>query len=135
MPELAVLIPTLNERGNLALLVETIERALAGVDYEIVFIDDDSQDGTAAAARALAQSNPRVRVIQRIGRRGLSSAVVEGMLATSAPYLAVMDADLQHDEALLPRMLETLRGGAAEIVVGTRNSAGGSMGSFPAHRV
>src|SRR5579884_4139450 len=98
MPELAVLIPTLNERSNLELLAANVDRALADVDYEITFIDDDSRDGTAAAARRMAQQNPRVRVIQRIGRRGLSSAVVEGMLATSAPYVAVMDGDLQHDE-------------------------------------
>ena len=84
MPELCVIVPTLNERDNVPVLVEAVDQALAGVDYEIVFVDDDSDDGTAAEARRIAQLNPRVRVVQRVGRKGLSSAAVEGMLATSA---------------------------------------------------
>ena len=135
MPELCVIVPTLNERDNVPVLVEAVDRALLGVDYEIVFVDDDSEDGTAARARHIAQVNPRVRVVQRVGRKGLSSAAVEGMLATSAPYLAVMDGDMQHDEAILPRMLDTLRTSGVDLVVGTRNIAGGGMGDFAPLRV
>jgi len=135
MPELCVIVPTLNERDNVPVLIEALNQALAGVDYEIVFVDDDSDDGTAALARHLAQLNPRVRVIQRIGRKGLSSAAVEGMLATSAPYLAVMDGDMQHDERILPRMLDALRASDVDLVVGTRNVAGGGMGDFAPLRV
>jgi dolichol-phosphate mannosyltransferase len=129
-PELAIVVPTFNEAGNVAELARRIAATLAGVEWELIYVDDDSPDGTADAARALAASNPRVRCIQRIGRRGLSSACIEGMLATSAPYVAVMDADLQHDETLLPRMLQELRADAAQIVIGSRYVDGGSTGAF-----
>jgi dolichol-phosphate mannosyltransferase len=99
-----------------------------------VFVDDDSPDGTADLARELARAKPRVRCIQRIGRRGLSRAVIEGALSTSAPLIAVMDADLQHDEALLPRMLEMLRRGESDIVVASRYIEGGSIGDWEARR-
>ncbi|MEK0082987.1 glycosyltransferase [Benzoatithermus flavus] len=119
--ELCVVVPTYNERDNIGRLLERLERCLVGVAaFEIIVVDDDSPDRTAAAVRAIAQSRPWVRCLQRIGRRGLSSACIEGMLATSAPCLAVIDADLQHDETLLPRMLELLRRGEADLVVGSR---------------
>ena len=95
--ELAIILPTLNERDNLAPLVERIESALTGVGWEVLVVDDNSSDGTAEEARRLAKNDNRVRVIQRIGRRGLSSAAIEGFCATAAPYCAVMDADHQHD--------------------------------------
>jgi dolichol-phosphate mannosyltransferase len=107
-PELTLVVPTFNERDNIAPLVELVAATLAGVDWEAIFVDDDSGDGTAAVVRAFAQRDPRIRCLQRIGRRGLSSACIEGALASASPYVAVMDADLQHDERLLPRMLETL---------------------------
>jgi dolichol-phosphate mannosyltransferase len=133
--ELAVIIPTFNEVENVRPLLEALDRVLAGIEYEVVFVDDDSDDGTAGAVRAIAQSDARVRILQRVGRRGLSSAVVEGMMATSTPYLAVMDGDMQHDESALPRMLEKLKAENLELVVGSRNIAGGSMGEFAASRV
>lgn len=120
MPVLSVIVPTFNERNNIAPLIGKLERALEGIDWEAVFVDDDSRDGTADHVRALAQINPRIRCIQRIGRRGLSSAVVEGLLSASAPYLAVMDADLQHDESVLPEMLRKLREEDLDVVVGSR---------------
>lgn len=134
MPELTVVVPTFNEADNLSPLVGELTQALDGIDWEVLFVDDDSPDGTAERARALAQQNPRVRCLQRIGRRGLASACIEGMLASSAPCLAVMDGDLQHDPALLRPMLETLRGGETDIVVGSRHLDGGGVGDFSAYR-
>jgi dolichol-phosphate mannosyltransferase len=129
-PELAVIVPTLNEEANIPLLVERLHRALVGVAWEVVFVDDDSADGTADAVRAIARLDARVRCVQRIGRRGLASACIEGALATSAPYLAVMDADLQHDETLLPTMLAAVREEQIDIAIASRYVAGGSLGAW-----
>jgi len=133
--ELAVIIPTFKERDNIEPLLESLRLSLRGIEYEVIFVDDDSPDGTAAATRAISRTNPRVRVLQRIGRRGLSSACLEGMMATAAPYIAVMDGDLQHDERILPAMLSQLKAGSLDLVVATRNKEGGGMGDFAGHRV
>lgn len=133
-PELAIIVPTYNERANLPELAQRIAVALAGVAYEVIIVDDDSPDGTAELARELARHDPRFRCLQRIGRRGLASACVEGMLATSAPYLAVIDADLQHDELLLPRMLERLRSGRADVVVASRYLDGAEVPGWSGDR-
>ena len=127
-PELSVVVATLNERDNVAALVGALERVLAGTHWEVIFVDDDSPDGTAAVVRAIARANPRVRCLRRIGRKGLAGACIEGMLASSARAVAVMDGDLQHDEALLPRMLEAVRMGA-DLVIATRFGEGGSAGT------
>lgn len=133
MLELAIILPTLNERGNLASLVARITAALgAGPGWEVIIVDDDSRDGTADEARALALGDSHVRVIQRIGRRGLASAAIEGFCATAAPYVAVMDADHQHDPALLPAMLASLKAGEAELCVASRFAAGASTADWAA---
>lgn len=132
--QLALILPTLDERENLAPLVERIDAALAGIGWEAIFVDDNSADGTADEARGLAQSDPRVRVIQRIGRRGLASAAIEGMCATAAPYVAVMDADHQHDPALLPAMLDAVQSGSCEVAVASRFIAGGSAKGLSSER-
>lgn len=128
--ELAVVVPTYNERGNIAELVRRLEQALANVRWEVVFVDDDSTDGTADVVREIGRGDPRVRCIQRIGRRGLASAVIEGMMATTAPCIAVMDADLQHDETLLPSMLLALESKDVDIAIGSRLVAGGDNQSL-----
>jgi dolichol-phosphate mannosyltransferase len=133
--ELAVVIPTFKESSNVEPLISLLEKTLNGIEYELIFVDDDSPDGTASKVRSIASENPRVRVIQRIGRRGLSSACIEGMLSTPAPYIAVMDADLQHDERILPQMLALLKRDQLDLVIGTRNVEGGSMGEFAKERV
>ncbi len=135
MPELTIVVPTYNERTNLVPFLTSLAAALAGIDYETIVVDDDSTDNTAAAARSLAQQDRRIRVLQRIGRRGLASAAVEGMLAASSPFLLVMDADLQHDERIIPIMLEKIKKEGLDVVVATRNAEGGSMGEFAAERV
>jgi dolichol-phosphate mannosyltransferase len=123
--ELCVVIPCYNERGNVAELVRRLDAALAGIAWEAVFVDDDSPDGTAAEVRRIAAADPRIRCIRRIGRRGLSSAVIEGGLSASSVYVAVIDGDLQHDETRLPEMLAILRGGMADVVVASRFAPGG----------
>ena len=133
--ELTVVIPTWNERDNVAPLVRALDVALAGLAWEVIFVDDNSADGTGAAAVALGQSDARVRCIRRVGRRGLASAVIEGVLASAAPHVAVMDADFQHDEALLPAMLARLRTGDVDLVVGSRYVEGGSTGNWSAVRL
>ncbi|MDE2580227.1 MAG: glycosyltransferase family 2 protein [Rhodospirillales bacterium] len=125
-PELTVVIPCYNERANVALMVAKLHTALAGIAWEAVFVDDNSPDGTAEAARAIARHDPRVRAIRRIGRRGLASAVIEGALSSSADYVAVIDGDLQHDERKLADMLSALREGGCDIAVGSRHVEGGS---------
>jgi len=133
--ELAVVIPTFNDRDNVRPVLNKLANALAGIRYELIFVDDDSQDGTADCIRAIARTDPYIRVLQRVRRRGLASACIEGMMATAASYIAVMDADLQHDERILPQMFAKLKSEGLDIVVATRNAAGGSMGDFARHRV
>ncbi len=123
--ELSVVVPCFNERQNVATLIARLDTALQGIVWEVVFVDDDSPDGTADAVRALAAADGRIRCIRRIGRRGLASAVIEGVLSCSAPFVAVIDGDLQHDETQLPGMLDRLRAGEADVVVASRFAAGG----------
>jgi dolichol-phosphate mannosyltransferase len=128
--QLAIILPTYNERANLRPLVARMDAALSGIGtdigWEAIYVDDNSPDGTADEARAISLEDPRIRVIQRIGRRGLASAAIEGMLATSAPYVAVMDADLQHDPALLPQMLDALTSGDYDLAYASRFAEGAS---------
>lgn len=133
-PDLAVVVPTYNERANVVEFVRRLQASLGGIAWEVVFVDDDSPDGTARLVRDLARRDPRIRVVHRLGRRGLATASVEGMLATAAPFLAVMDADLQHDEALLPRMLDALARDEAELVVASRYVEGGGVGAWQGAR-
>jgi len=134
-PDVAIVVPTYNESGNVLELAMRLEKVLSGLRWEVLFVDDDSPDGTAGVIAELASSDSRIRLIHRIGRRGLSSACIEGILATTAPYVCIMDADLQHDESILPQMLTLLRLDSLDVVVGTRNAQGGSMGEFGKHRV
>lgn len=133
--DLAVILPSYNERENIAVVVQRLTDALQGLHWEAIFVDDDSPDGTAEAIAAYARTHPHIRLLHRIGRRGLSSACIEGIMATQAPCVAVMDADGQHDETILPQMLAQLRRDALDIVVGTRHAEGGSMGDFSRRRV
>ncbi len=134
MPDLTVVVPTFNERDNILPLVERLSAVLAGSAWEAIFVDDNSPDGTAEAVRAIARTDPRIRCLQRIGRRGLSSACIEGILASASPFVAVIDADLQHDESLLPRMLAVLRDEPVDLVVGSRYIAGGGVGDWDTGR-
>ncbi len=118
--ELTIVSPTFNERANIRPLAAKLNAALAGIAWQVIFVDDNSPDGTAEEAKALAAEDARVLCIRRVGRRGLAGAVQEGALASAAPFVAVIDADLQHDETLLPAMLDLLRADAADMVVASR---------------
>ncbi len=128
--DLAIIVPTYNESANIPLLVEKLEAALVGHAWEVIFVDDDSPDGTAEVVNQIGRTLPHIRCIQRVGRRGLSSAVIEGVLSVNAPYVAIMDADLQHDESLLVPMLRLLEARETDLVVGSRYTNGGSVGEW-----
>lgn len=127
--ELTVVVPTLNERANIDLLVARLHKSLLGINWEVVFVDDDSKDGTIAAVRDIASHDCQVRGIRRIARRGLAGACLEGVLSSSAPIVVVMDGDLQHDETCLAAMFETMRGGGADLVVASRYGDDGDANS------
>ena len=129
-PDVSLVVPAFDEVHNVALVVEAVAAAFGDVAWEVIFVDDNSPDGTATRVRQLAQADTRVRIVQRYGRRGLSSACVEGILSSAAPIVAVMDCDLQHDETLLPQMLAIIKRGDADLVVGSRYVAGGSLGEW-----
>lgn len=129
-PDLTVVVPTFNEAENVRPLALKLANALEGIAFEVIFVDDDSPDGTAEAARSVGREDPRFRCIKRIGRRGLSSACVEGMLAAQAEIVAVIDGDMQHDETILPKLFAIVRDGEADLAVASRYVDGGSADSF-----
>src|SRR5678815_3103264 len=131
---LSLVVPTFNESGNVGELLRRLQLVLGRDGWEVIFVDDDSSDSTARHVRDIARIDARVRCLQRIGRRGLSSACIEGMMAASAPVIAVMDADLQHDETILPTMLAAIEERDADLVVATRYAAGGGTGDWDRSR-
>jgi dolichol-phosphate mannosyltransferase len=133
--ELTLVVPTLNERGNLEKLLERIEKAMLGIHWELIFVDDSSSDGTPEAIQEIAQLDPRIRLIRRFRRRGLASAVIEGALASTTPVIAVLDADLQHDETILPSLVRPLLLGATDLAVGTRYVEGSSTENWDRKRL
>ncbi len=128
-PELSVIVPTFNEAANVHLLIHALERSLPGVSWEVIFVDDDSPDGTADRVRAIANRDARVRCVRRLGRRGLAGASIEGMLSSSAPVVVIMDGDLQHDESLLPEMLHRIRSGDDLVIASRFCNVPGAAGS------
>ena len=135
VPELTVVVPTYNESENVPAVYAGLQDALEGIHWEVIFVDDDSPDATSLAVRDLAKQDSRVRLLHRVGRRGLSSACIEGMLASTSPYMVVMDGDMQHDEAVVPTMLEVMKRDDCDLVVGSRNVGDGSFGGMPENRV
>jgi dolichol-phosphate mannosyltransferase len=128
--ELTVVVPTLDEVGNIEPLVQRLSQALRGIAWEVIFVDDDSRDGTADRVQAISAIDTRVHCLRRVGQRGLASACLDGLMLARGRFVAVIDADLQHDESLLPAMLCRLRAGDVELVVGSRYAAGGDVGSW-----
>ncbi|MDP9421417.1 MAG: glycosyltransferase family 2 protein [Pseudomonadota bacterium] len=133
--QLSVVVPTLNEAGNIEPLLERLGMALAGIEWEAIFVDDGSTDGTPELLTQIAQDDRRIRMIRRIGRRGLASAVVEGALASTTPIVAVIDADLQHDEKILPDLYRAIAENGNELAIGTRYAGNGSTGEWAEDRL
>lgn len=133
-PILSLVVPTYNERNNIAALVANVRSALEGVAWEMIVVDDDSPDHTFDEVTAQARSEPRVRCLRRVGRRGLASAVIEGALVANGDIIAVMDADFQHDETILPQMYRKLIDEGADLIVGTRYADGGGVGDWDRSR-
>jgi dolichol-phosphate mannosyltransferase len=132
--KLAVVIPTFNERENVPILVERLTELLGSINYELIIVDDNSADGTWKIAEELAAGMREVRCLRRIGRNGLSSAVIEGVLSTTAEFVCVIDADLQHDEKMIPVMFEKASN-EADLVIGTRYVDGGSVSNWSKKRL
>jgi dolichol-phosphate mannosyltransferase len=132
--QLSIIVPTFNERENVTSVIEAISQALPDIAWEVIFVDDNSPDGTAALVREIAQVEPRVRCVHRFGRRGLASACVEGIMSTASPIIAVMDADGQHDERALRSMFAILSTTDADMVIGSRYVEGGSLGDWDRSR-
>lgn len=134
-PDISIVIPTYNERGNIGPLVEAVGQALGDISWEMIVVDDDSPDQTYSEVSRLARGEPRLRCLRRVGRRGLASAVIEGALVANGGVIAVMDADFQHDERILRPMFELLMARGADIVVASRYADGGGIGDWNATRV
>ena len=133
--ELAIVVPTFNEADNVARLVVLVAEALPGVRWEMIFVDDNSPDGTWEMVRSMALADARIRILYRHNRRGLATACIEGILASAAPFIAVMDSDLQHDERILDAMLGKIRSGDVDVVIGSRYAEGGGVGDWARKRV
>lgn len=133
-PVVSVITPTFNEADNLPLLVERLHKALDEVPHEIIVADDDSPDRTWEVAETLAADDPTIQVMRRFHDKGLSASVLDGMSVAKGETLAVIDADLQHDETVLPAMVDRVRCGDADVVVGSRSTVGGGYGEWAASR-
>lgn len=125
---ISIVVPTYREVDNLPLLAEAVDEALASArrDYELLFVDDDSHDGSEEVCRELAETYP-VRILVRKGMRGLATAVIHGILASSGDIIVVMDADLSHPASAIPQMIERLESGESDFVLGSRYVEGGSI--------
>ena len=133
--DLTIIIPTYNEYQNILPVINAIESALTGHSWQLLFVDDNSPDGTAELIKDISRKKDNVKCMKRVGRRGRTSACIEGMVSVSTPYICIMDADLQHDEKLLPVMLTTIKQEDYDLVIGSRYVNSGSTGRLPFHRV
>ncbi len=130
---LSLILPTYNEAANITGLLETVDGVLQSIAHEIIVVDDDSPDGTWKVAMDCAKRRPAVKVLRRVGKKGLSSAVMDGFDAAHGQILAVMDADGQHDAGLLLRLVSAIQKGA-DLSIGSRYVEGGSVGDWVADR-
>jgi dolichol-phosphate mannosyltransferase len=133
-PTLSIVVPTFQESANVSILFERIKSALGAAPWELIVVDDDSPDGTSNIAFTLAVEDRRVRCLRRVNRSGLAGAVIEGWMSSSADFVAVIDADLQHDETILPKMYEALAKGSVDLAIGTRLRERAGDGALSAAR-
>ena len=131
----SVVVPTYNERENVRAVVDRCSAALAGYDFEIVVVDDDSPDGTWHVVRETYADTEWVRVVRREGKFGLATAVSRGFREASTELCAVIDADLQHPPEKLPALIDAFDPGV-DVVIGSRYTAGGAIeGWSPGRRL
>ncbi|MDV6237133.1 glycosyltransferase family 2 protein [Leptospira ellisii] len=133
-PFISIILPTYNEKENLPILLPRIESSLKGYSFEIIVVDDNSPDRTWEIAERLKEKHPEMRVLRRMDAKGLSSAVIAGMGSAKGNVFLVMDADLQHDERILPRLIDEIVSGRSDISIGTRYTNGGSTSDWSAIR-
>lgn len=134
MVSLSLIIPTYNEKENIALLLDKIREVLAEEEFEIIVVDDDSPDLTWQIVQSHAIKDQRIKLIRRRGERGLSRAVMEGFSQAKDPILGVMDADLSHDPRILPKMIAAVREEDCDLAVGSRRITGGGADKWPWYR-
>ena len=127
-PGLSIVIPTYNEKDNISKILEKLKEALKGITHEIIFVDDNSPDETSREIKFFMRRSSNIRLVHRIGRRGLSGAVIEGFFAANSELVAVMDCDLQHDETKLSDMLDLFsKSTSLDIVIASRFSEEGEI--------
>ena len=127
-PSLSIVIPTYNEKDNISKILEKLKNALKGITHEIIFVDDNSPDGTSKEIKFFMKKSSNIRLVHRIGRRGLSGAVIEGFFAANSELVAVMDCDLQHDETKLSDMMDLFsKSTSLDIVIASRFIEGGEI--------
>ncbi len=119
--ELSVIVPVFNEAPNVGPMVAALEGALAGIDWEVIFVDDNSPDGTAGKVHDLAQRDSRIRLIVRVADRGLAKSAIQGMLSGNGDVLVVMDGDGQHEPEIIRRLMQPLVDGTADVATASRN--------------
>ena len=134
MFEISVIIPTYNESENIIGLIDEVQSQLEGYDYEIIVVDDNSPDGTHLKVKDYAKNNSEVYCINRTWKKGLSSAVVEGVALSTKRYISVMDGDGQHDPKDLKRMIELAKAEDSDIVIGSRFLNEANTASLSANR-
>lgn len=124
MPALSVVVPTYNESGNIRPLIERVAKALRGLDFELIVIDD-STDGTERILAELARDAAYLRVVHRSVRRGLASAVTDGIALGAGDIVCVLDADLQHPPETVPALVDALNRTHADLAIASRYVPGG----------
>lgn len=129
----SIVLPTYNEKPNIAILFERLQTTLKNIPYEIIVADDNSPDGTWQVVEQFCETQDNIRLLRRMSNKGLSPAVMDGLAIAKGRYAVVMDADLQHDEKIIPKMLEQLENGN-ELVVGSRKVSGGGIENWAWHR-
>lgn len=131
--KLSLIIPTYNERDNLPILLERVHKAIDGVNYEVIIVDDDSPDGTWIVAERFSRKFSNIKVVRRFRKMGLTSAFLKGLDNAEGAFIGLMDADLQHPAELLHKMLDTVRAGA-DVAIASRYVHGGRVERLPLHR-
>ena len=117
---ISIVIPTFNEVKNIIPLLKNLISLINNFEYEIIIVDDDSPDGTAEEINKYMKLNQKIKLITRLGRSGLSSAIKEGLIFAQGKYLLVLDGDGQHDPSFVLDMLKEIKDSQSDLVIGSR---------------